>query len=849
MSALADPLHMRAPQTWRPSWSVDLDVPALSAHPEWSVSTAGVWVSYLPADVTVADQGWKVHVSATEADAPQTVAVAARLCAERRIAFKHLATTALVVSTNLRRSPRSAAGKTLAAYPADEAQALELADALADALAGRDAPYVMSDARWRDDAPVYLRYGAYLPFRTYTDDGRRVPARRLPDGTWTHDDRRVPFRLPADVTPGPRIAAALAHPPLPETFPVAVTEVIQHTTCGGVYRGRHRVTGRPVVLKEARPLTGGSPTMTDADGAVAPEHVETFTWDDHLFVAAEEVPGQSLRHWVAQHHPALDPAAGPADFTRFARRAAAITDRLRAAVTTMHRAGLAHNDVHPANVLVTDDLAVRLVDLELADDPGSTQRPPLRCGGFSAESATGRRRDLLGVDMIAAWLLHPAIGASLELAPDLLAAIAAEAEAWFGPAARPVHHAAAEYARLGARLTLPGERRVAAAARVAPDRLLTYLHQEARPDADVLLPGDAATYSSALASAALEHGAAGAVAALLATGSPVPDAWRAHLERATEGARFALPSPGLWDGWAGLALTWSLLGETDRALDVAGRALAAAEGCTDPRLSTGRAGLALALLHVDPDGHHALAARAAELLAPLADDPDTWLPRAGVGLCDGPSGVAAVLATAAARLAEPGWLTAAETWLEPDLRACTEQRSGALALVCDRRQLPYLGDGSLGLALARAHTRRLRGHHASDAVQRRLALAAEVRTCVEGGLRYGRAGLAWGLRTLADGEPDQALRARWTALADSHEAGLAIYALDIDTGTTIVGRGSFRASADLATGAAGVLAATAPAAHPFLSLLCGIALPEPHELVPGPAAARDHHPTSALVRR
>ena len=864
MSALADPLHMRAPRTWRPSWSRDLDVPALRSDPEWSVTEAGVWISYVPTAATVADQGWKIHVSATEADAPDTVAVTARICAERGVAFKHLASTAMVVATNLRRSPRSAAGKTLAAYPADEARAVELADALADALTGRDAPYVLSDARWRDDAPVYLRYGAYLPFQTYTDDGRRLPARRLPDGTWTHDDRRVPFRLPADVTPGDRIARTLTHPPLSAEFPVAVTEVVQHTTCGGVYRGTHRASGRPVVLKEARPLTGGSPVMTDAvtrlrresetlqllGGSVTPEHVETFTWDGHLFVAAEEVPGQSLRHWAAQHHPALDPAAGPADFAAHARTAALVTERLHAAVRTLHAAGVAHNDIHPANVLITDDLTVRLVDLELADDADGTDRPPLRCGGFSADTGTGRERDLLGVAMIGAWLLHPAIGASAEIAPDLLTVIADEAERWYGELAAPVRDAAGRYARHGARLTPREPReRLGAAPCVTPDRLVTYLHQEARPDETVLLPGDAATYSSALSCAALEHGASGAVAALLAAGSAVPAAWLEHLERATEHARFALPAPGLWDGWSGLALVHHLLGDEDRARDVADRALAAADGCTDPRLATGRAGIALTLLQLDPAGRHGLADRATDLLAPLAADPDTWLPRAGVGLCDGPSGVAAVLATAGQRLGEPGWVGAAERWLDADLGACTEHPSGALALVSDRRQLPYLGDGSLGLALARGHVRRLLGHDAADTTQRRLALAADVRTCVEGGLRYGRAGLAWGMRALAALEPDPALRARWTAVADGHETGLTIYALDVDAGTTVVGRGSFRATADLATGAAGVLAATVPAAHPFLSLLFGLAVPERHELVPGTVPARALHPTAHLVRR
>ncbi|NEE43927.1 hypothetical protein G3M55_04785, partial [Streptomyces sp. SID8455] len=71
-----------------------------------------------------------------------------------------------------------------------------LAEELSTALAGRSGPYVLSDLRI-GDAPVYTRYGAYVPRWCADADGSRVLALRDPSGQLVPDERGVVFRTPS----------------------------------------------------------------------------------------------------------------------------------------------------------------------------------------------------------------------------------------------------------------------------------------------------------------------------------------------------------------------------------------------------------------------------------------------------------------------------------------------------------------------------------------------------------------------------------------------------------------------------------------------------------------------------
>lgn len=839
LACLADPLHFRPVTEWAPSWSRPLRADGVAEDPTWRSATDGPWVGHRPVEVDLPDQGWKIHVSATTATAELVVQVTAQHCERHRIPFKHLATTAMVVAAGLRSAPRSGAGKALTVYPADEAAAVRCADTLADLLAGVTGPYVLSDRQWRPDAPVFVRYGAFRPRQAWLDDGRRAPGRVAGSGRIVEDSRRVPFELPEDVEVGPALGAVLSVEPLPADFPVEIDRVIRHTTSGGIYRGRWRADGRRVVVKEARPLTGGSPRLPDAAsrqeneaavlsrlrGRGGPAVVGRFELDGHTFLACAELPGQSAQHWVATHHPAIRPGCTPAEFAAYARDCARVSDGLATELHRIHAAGLAHNDVHPGNVLVDDDLTVHLVDFELGGPAHARQEPLMRCGGFARAGGTGADRDLFGASMVSAWLLHPGIGPRLELLPDGGEHLADEADTWFGPQAAPVRRAVRAYRSTGERLPVlerTGRVVTSPSGPIDRDAVARYLLSEVDLAGGPMLPADPAAYAEPLAAVAPAHGVGGALLALVDAGFQVPDAVRTGFARAAATALGPVGSPGLWDGWAGVAVTAEALGDpatVELALDGVQQVV---RGCTDPSLGGGLAGVAVAQLHLaGRTGSHRPAERAAVHLDRLAEDPDLWIRRCRRGgLLGGPTGVAAALLRGASLLERPEWLPAAAVYLATDLDRCVPVSGTALALADGPKMLPYLGDGSLGVALVLREFV-LAGARPDPRADRvlisRLASAGCVPLVAEPGLRGGRAGLALGLSLLAR----DSARPEPGAWAARHVRALAADVVQVDDGSALLGRGGSRASTDLATGAAGLLLAMT--AGSAASLLLGLA--------------------------
>lgn len=96
---------------------------------------------------------------------------------------------------------------------------------------------------------------------------------------------------------------------------------------------------------------------------------------------------------------------------RYADRVAVVLAQVVRIVRDVHAAGWVHGDVHPANLLVSDDDVVTLVDLELARPLTSTHRAGLGCPGFVRPGRAGRPLtrddDEYALAALALWFFHP----------------------------------------------------------------------------------------------------------------------------------------------------------------------------------------------------------------------------------------------------------------------------------------------------------------------------------------------------------------------------------------------------------------------------------------------------------
>ncbi|MBD7958846.1 lanthionine synthetase C family protein [Microbacterium sp. Sa4CUA7] len=228
----------------------------------------------------------------------------------------------------------------------------------------------------------------------------------------------------------------------------------------------------------------------------------------------------------------------------------------------------------------------------------------------------------------------------------------------------------------------------------------------------------------------------------------------------------------------------------------------------DSSLYAGLPGVALTLLAGAP-GRPELAETARAMCSELSDRLDAQRPPSRVptdrgGLFAGASGCALLALRLFDYYREPSYLALAEQALDYDLASLTAGRDGSLHVNEGWRLLPYLGYGSAGIGVVLAQfLTYVPGATRCQRALEGILLAASAPFTVQAGLMHGRAGLVYFLSTTArlGFAPPLARRA-----LDQHVAALSLHAIDGEDGVRFAGNGLLRASCDLATGSAGVLA-------------------------------------------
>ncbi|MFI8763563.1 class IV lanthionine synthetase LanL [Streptomyces sp. NPDC053792] len=368
----------------------------------WAVEADEMWCRVAPRSGTRREQGWKLHLSATAASAPAVLTKALGVLLREGSGFKFARSLEQVSALNSRATPRGSSGKFITVYPRSDAEAAGLARELHGATAGLAGPRILSDQPYAVRSLVHYRYGSFVGRRRLSDDGLLVWFIEDPDGNPVEDKRTGRYSPPPwAVCPFPAaVPVAVAgnggdatSRPVVLGGRFAVREAIRQTNKGGVYRGGDARTGAGVVIKEARPHVEGDASGGDVRDwlraeartldrlkgtGLAPAAVALFEHGGHLFLAQDEVPGVTLRTWVAEH---FRDVGGE----RYRADAPAQVARLVDLVAAAHARGLVLRDFTPGNVMVRPDGELCLIDLELAvhtDEPAL----PTRVGtpGFSA---------------------------------------------------------------------------------------------------------------------------------------------------------------------------------------------------------------------------------------------------------------------------------------------------------------------------------------------------------------------------------------------------------------------------------------------------------------------------------
>ncbi|MDT0309540.1 class III lanthionine synthetase LanKC [Streptomyces sp. DSM 44917] len=805
----------------------------------WSARRSGDWLHLMPPPpgeggaAPMPAQGWKVHVSATLANADKTAAKVWDHCVPRGIPFKFVPARELLYLRNSKYAERHLSGKFATLYPADEDRLEVLLAELGELLDGGEGPYILTDLRI-GRGPLYVRYGAFVPRWCDNGSGSLVPAIEDDWGRLVPDRRTPVFSLPEWVT-----LPAFLEPHLAARdgvvlgdLPYRIEGALHFSNGGGVYRATDLRTGERVVLKEARPHAGLAADGADAvtrlkreraalervSGlSVAPAVRDWFELGEHRFLVMDHLPGRTLNSFFAERHPLLAEAPDPGRLADYASWALDVHAGVERAVAALHGRGLVFNDLHMFNVMVAPDgRTVSLLDFEAAAPADENPRQIVAHPGFVAPAD----RTGYAVDRYALACLRLALFLPMT---SLLAIDPAKAEHLAEVAAREfptlpgafLDEAVAEIRGAGngrspaAPISAAPTPAPAAARRPAPadwpglrDALVRAILASATPEReDRLYPGDPAQFAPGGA------------------------------ERHEEGERWLLRraaappegSPlGLYDGLFGVVHTRHGLGHRQAALDLAERALGERWERLPAHLHGGLAGIGLVLDELAAaTGESALAAhaeRVTDLAAErLGDPPGPTRPgspgdpsrpapgRARAGLMRGASGAALLFVRRYERTRAPGLLDLAAAALTRDLAHCRADSHGTLAVDEGTRTMPYLAEGSVGIAAVLDDYLAHRADERLAAARAAILPAARLRYYAQPGLFRGRAGMIWHLaRTATPGVT--------AADLDAQAAALDWYAMPWGGGLAFPGDQMMRLSMDLATGTAGCLLALA-AAH------------------------------------
>ncbi|WP_405975547.1 class III lanthionine synthetase LanKC [Streptomyces sp. NBC_00988] len=792
----------------------------------WSSARIGDWLTLTPLDedggpLPGPAQGWKIHASATRANADRIAALVWDYCVPRRIPFKFVPGPHLLHLRNTKYAGRDTSGKFVTVYPSDEDQLHEILSELGKLLEGFEGPYILTDLRWYD-GPLYVRYGAFARTFVVDERGSLVPAVRDGSGQLVPDRRAPSFQIPEWVTlPAflePHLAAR--NTTTVGDLPYRIEKALHFSNGGGVYAGTDTRDGRKVVLKEGRPHAGLASDGADAivrlererlalervaGTGVVPEVRDWFLLGEHRFLAMDFVEGRPLSSFFAERHPLLTPDPDPeavAAYTAWALKIHAAVDR---AMEAVHARGIVFNDLHIFNVIVApDEESVFLIDFEAAAPAEENGRQVVAHPGFFAPPD----RRGVDVDRYALACLRLALflpvttlfvvdrGKAAHLAEVIAGQFPDVPREFLDKAVAEITRGTSTVAPAFVR---PGDWPY------SRDSMVKAILASATPDRDDrLFPGDVAQFSDG-GGLGLAHGAAGVLYALDATGA----------DRYEEGERWLLdrtaPSPtgtplGLYDGLAGVAHVLDRLGHRQRALDLITGILAERWQNLSSDLHGGLAGLGLVLGQLAADtGESELrerAAEAADILVRRLAEPHPATPRRRAGLLRGASGPALFLLRQYERTGDRRLLDAATDALRRDLECCVVQRGGGLEVDEGWRTLPYLGDGSVGLGMVIDDLLAQVSDQDEEFERARAGIltAATSRFYAQPGLFQGRAGMILHLaRTTAPG-------------ADAHRlaeqvAGLGWFAMSYEGQLAFPGHQMMRLSMDLGTGTAGCLLA------------------------------------------
>lgn len=813
----------------------EVDRFSLELPSEWFAVENDPWIvvrrpSELP---SLPHQGWKLHISGIPSEALEILRRVANVCFEFCVSFKHLSSWTNYYRANMKYAPRSSSGKFITVYPDDDGRFLQLLERLDQVLDGFHGPYVLSDVKYRN-APVFFRYGAFYLTPLPRVDGANRYGIYTPDGDLVEDERTPSFKLPDFVVPPVEIVDIVHQRQTPNParlrellYPYVVQRSLHFSNGGGVYEGYDSSTGERVVLKEARQWAGYSSEKSSAVDRLqnecrrlrnlqqhpfVPRFYDFFTVDEHAFLVEEYVEGIDLQSWIAARFPF---SFDPIEIRSYEVDALKICQQIEHIVDSVHQSGIAVMDIQPKNLIITNDRAVRLIDLESACAiEGHDEQVPGTPGFVPEAGCSNRSRDIFALCNTVMYMFWPSTVAAFS-SNSLLPRLRRIREL-YSPFVVKYLHALVDQVdpiTIYSKFPLEQSSSVSLDDPTLQRRIIDGIRQSSNLLASTrtrLYPGDSEQFSKLPGGGLnLETGALGVALILHRAGhEPIEEVeWLMRTIRSCP----AMPTRGLLRGKFGVISGLCEMGFLDMAASIAQSITLDPVDSLDLSIRSGLAGSIVAALSCQAETPGILKEsffeelvsrfdkvlerdRPSNIISPYSETGNA------IGLFDGWSGVALACSMLGRYFHDEIWSDRARQIIHNDLQYLKANKFGSSYIRISDIAYSYLSEGSAGVGYAL--TQIDRSLFANEIEQ--ICTSLQMGISLNPGLFRGLAGVSVALGAMTG-------YAESTRPKIDHQLHVVVdcysFRHTVSGALFFLGDNTYRLSADYSTGAAGILAA------------------------------------------
>lgn len=372
-----------------------------------------VWINYYPENLEIDDQGWKLHISCSYRDTLQVLKSVSDVLIEMRIPFKNIYTRQIFDIIHSKNANRITAGKFITIYPRMK-DLQKTVEKLYEVLCNFDKGcYILSDKRYKD-SNIYYRYGAFKNMII----GDKHCIKDL-DGNYIEDLRKPYFTKPYFVDIPEFLIDDIDEKTNSQTklSEYSIEKAIKFSASGGIYFAYRKVDRKPVVIKEARNAIGLDSEGFNAiqrlrneydmlnllkDSSQIVNTIDYFKVWENEYLVEEYLDGISLSSWVAMNYPF---AIGK-NKDLYIDKVKYIIEQISLMVEYVHSKGIGISDLQPNNISINDNLDCKFIDFESSGDINESYNG-LGTHGFSMGISNRLENDNNAKKNILKYLLLP----------------------------------------------------------------------------------------------------------------------------------------------------------------------------------------------------------------------------------------------------------------------------------------------------------------------------------------------------------------------------------------------------------------------------------------------------------